>query len=60
MIGIGNCKIIHVNLDEGVLEGDIKIQADIKEFIEMIMDVKIKPNENWLSNVQKHSSIFPC
>jgi acetolactate synthase I/II/III large subunit len=58
VVGIGNCKIIHVNLDEGVLDGDIKIQADIKEFIQMIMDAKINPDESWLSNVQKHSSYF--
>ncbi len=30
VMGIGNCKIIHVNLDEGVLEGDIKIQGRYK------------------------------
>jgi acetolactate synthase-1/2/3 large subunit len=55
-VGIGNCKIIHVNLDEGVLDGDIKIQSDIKEFLEMIMDVQIKPNKMWLLKVQKHSN----
>jgi len=58
VIGIGNCKIVHVNLDEGVLDGDIKIQGDIKEFLEMIMDIKINPNEKWLSSVQEHSSHF--
>ena len=41
VIGIGNCKIIHVNLDQGVLEGDVKIQADVKEFLQIIMEVKI-------------------
>ena len=36
VVGIGDTKIIHVNLDEEVLEGDIKIQSDIKEFLEVI------------------------
>jgi acetolactate synthase-1/2/3 large subunit len=58
MVGIGDCKIVHVNLDEGVLDGDIKIQGDIKEFLETIIDVKFKPNKSWLLNIQKHSSIF--
>ena len=56
MIGIGDCKIIHVNLDEGVLEGDIKIQSDIKEFLEVIMDVEFKTNKKWLLKVQEHSN----
>jgi acetolactate synthase I/II/III large subunit len=58
MVGIGDCKIVHVNLDEGVLNGDIKIQSDVKEFIELINDVNIKPNRTWLLNVQEHSSTF--
>ena len=53
---VGNCKIIHVNLDEEVLEGDIKIQSDIKEFLEVIIDVQIKTNKMWLLKVQEHSN----
>ncbi len=56
MVGIGNCKIIHVNLDEGVLEGNIKIQSDIKEFLEVIMDAEFKTNKKWLLKVQEHSN----
>ena len=58
MVGIGDCKIIHVNIDEGVLEGDIKIQSDIKEFLEKIMNVKIKTDKKWLLKVQEHSNRY--
>jgi acetolactate synthase-1/2/3 large subunit len=56
IVGVGDCKIIHVNLDEEVLEGDIKIQSDIKEFLEVIIDVQIKTNKMWLLKVQEHSN----
>ena len=58
IVGIGNCKIIHVNLDEEVLEGDIIIQSDVKEFLEDIKDVHIEIDKKWLSEVQKHSNRF--
>ena len=58
VVGIGDCKIIHVNIDEGVLEGDIKIQSDIKEFLEMIMDVRVKTDKKWLLKVQEHSNRY--
>ena len=57
IVAIGDCKIIHVNLDEEVLEGDIKIQSDIKEFLDMIGHVQIENNKKWLSKVQEHSKI---
>jgi acetolactate synthase I/II/III large subunit len=58
VIGIGNCKIIHVNIDEDVLEGDVKIRGDINEFLHNIIDIQLKPNENWLSRIHEHSNIF--
>jgi acetolactate synthase-1/2/3 large subunit len=58
VIGIGDCKIIHVNLDEEVLEGDITIQSDIKEFIEVIMDVQIKKDKKWLLKVQEYHNKY--
>ena len=57
-VGIGDCKIIHVNIDEGVLEGDIKIQSDIKEFLGLIMDVKVKTDKMWLLKVQELSNKY--
>ncbi len=57
-IGIGDGKIIHVNLDEGVLDGDIKIQCDIKEFLEIIRDIKLNNDKNWLSKVHEHSNRY--
>ena len=58
VVGIGNCKIIHVNLDEGVLEGDVKIQGDVKEFLNIIMDIKIKDTKDWFSMINEHSNKF--
>jgi acetolactate synthase I/II/III large subunit len=58
LVGIGDCKIIHINIDEGVLEGDIKIQSDIKEFLEKIMNVRIKTDKKWLLQVQEHSNRY--
>ncbi len=58
LIGIGDCTIIHVNLDENVLTGDIKINGDVKKFLSMIMDTKLHGNENWLSMILKHSSEY--
>ena len=57
-VGIGDCKIIHVNLDESVLEGDVKIQGDVKEFLSEIMHVKIKNTDGWLSMVHEHTNRF--
>ena len=56
LLGIGDCKIIHINIDESVLEGDVKIQGDVKEFLDRIMDVKFKKNENWHSIINKFST----
>ncbi len=58
LMGIGNCTIIHVNLDNNVLKGDIKINGDVKKFLSMIVDIKLHENENWLSMIHKHSSEF--
>jgi acetolactate synthase I/II/III large subunit len=53
-MGIGKSKLIHVNIDEGVLDGDVKIQGDVKEFLNKIKEVKIKSTENWLSKINEH------
>ncbi len=58
VLGIGNCKIIHVNLDEGILKGDVKIHGDVKEFLNMIMDINIIIKTNWLSRINEYSSKF--
>ncbi len=58
VVGIGDCNIIHVNIDEGVLEGDVKIQGDVKEFLNRIKDTKFKETANWLSQVHEHSKKY--
>jgi len=56
LMGIGSCKIIHINIDESVLKGDIRIHGDVKEFLDRMMDVKINKSENWYSTIRKLSN----
>lgn len=56
--GIGEAKIIHVNLDERVLDGDLKIQGDVNQFLDEINNVQILNTEKWRSNIFKHPKTF--
>ena len=55
---IGNCKVIHVNLDETSLKGNINIQEDVLEFINKLNDLKIESTESWLNEIQKYSKSY--
>lgn len=52
--GIGDGKIIHINLDEKVLTGDIKIQSDVREFLNDVMEINILKNNEWLTEIDKY------
>ena len=61
--GIGNCRIIHVNLDEHVLEGDIAIGGDVLDFINKLGDMiksrgKFESTEKWIRKIQEHSRSY--
>ncbi|AEG18847.1 thiamine pyrophosphate-binding protein [Methanobacterium paludis] len=56
--GIGNCKVIHVNLDEKSLNGNINIQEDVLEFIRRLNDLKLRSTESWLLEIQKYSRSY--
>jgi acetolactate synthase-1/2/3 large subunit len=56
VLGIGDCKIIHINIDQSVLEGDIKIEGDVKEFLNKIRNLKLNKTESWLSDIKKYSN----
>ena len=56
--GIGNCKVIHVNLDEKSLKGNINIQEDVLEFIRRLNDLKLRSTESWLNEIQKYSRSY--
>lgn len=61
--GIGNCSIIHVNLDEHVLEGDISIEGDVLDFINKLGDMiksrgKFESTEKWIRKIQEHSRSY--
>lgn len=57
-IGIGNTKIIHINLDNGVLEGDVKIQGDAGQFLNKISNMHIKNTKEWLKELENHKRTF--
>lgn len=50
-VGIGECKIIQVNLDEKTLDGDINIQQDIGEFIDSLSNIRMINTEEWLNEL---------
>lgn len=54
---IGNELIIHVNLDKAVLNGEINIQADAKEFISKINNLSTGSTEKWLLELEKYDKI---
>jgi acetolactate synthase-1/2/3 large subunit len=58
VVGIGDCKIINVNLDNGVLAGDINIQGDVKGFLNMAEDVNVNKNDKWISMIHEHPNRF--
>ena len=52
--GIGDAPIIHVNLDNTVINGDINIQADVKEFMVKISDMSTGNTLEWLEELQRY------
>jgi acetolactate synthase-1/2/3 large subunit len=61
--GIGNCSIIHVNLDENVFEGDVSINGDVLNFINKLVSKiegtrKFESTEKWLREIQGHSRSY--
>jgi len=57
-LGIGNCKIIHVNLDSEVLEGDVKIHGDAGQFLDEMDDINIQNTNNWLQELEGHKRTY--
>lgn len=58
LAGIGEPKIIHVNLDRGVLMGDVKIQMDVGEFIKEIQEIRHLETGKWLDEIEGHDRFF--
>jgi len=57
-VGIGKGKLIHVNLDEGVLDGDVKIQGDVNQFLDSLNNVRIGDTKKWLQKIFEHPKIY--
>ena len=58
LMGIGDSKIIHINLDEGVLDGEVKIQGDIKQFLDLSKNIKTENTANWISKIFIHPKYY--
>ena len=61
--GTGNCSIIHVNLDEKVLGGNVSIKGDVLNFINKLGDMiksrgKFESTEKWIRELQEHSRSY--
>ncbi|HEX3014393.1 MAG TPA: thiamine pyrophosphate-binding protein [Methanobacterium sp.] len=58
VIGIGDPEIIHVNLDGRVLEGNIKIQGDVGQFLDKMKDVNVQNTDEWLHELENHKRTY--
>ncbi len=58
LVGIGDCRIIHVNLDEHVLRGDVKILGDVGKFLKEISNLKSIETENWLNELKNQKRSY--
>jgi acetolactate synthase-1/2/3 large subunit len=52
--GLGQGTIIHVNPDQKVLQGEIKLQADAGEFLEKIAQLRFPDTGKWVHELQKY------
>ena len=58
VIGIGDPEIIHVNLDNGVLKGNIKIQGDVGQLLGKIENITVKNTNEWLHELENHKKTY--
>jgi len=56
--GIGEAKIIHVNLDERVLEGDLKVQGDVNQFLDRIDHADTANTEEWIFKIFENPKTY--
>ena len=54
-MGITECKIIQVNLDEKCFKGDINIKQDVGAFLDSLMDIKTADFRNWIRKLNEYS-----
>ncbi len=52
--GLGNVPIIHVNLDKDVLQGNLNIKGDVKEFLSKISKISTQSTDKWFEELQKY------
>jgi len=55
--GLDNAPTIHVNMDKTVLNGNINIQADVKEFMGKISQTSTKSTEKWLHELKNYDNV---
>ncbi len=58
VLGIGNPEIIHVNLDANVLEGNVKIQGDVGQFLDNMGNITVQNSNEWLQELENHKRTY--
>lgn len=58
MAGIGECKIIQINLDENSHKGYINIKQDVGDFLDLLIDLKVVDREEWLEELGKYPTSY--
>ncbi|GAB6055708.1 thiamine pyrophosphate-binding protein [Methanobacterium alkalithermotolerans] len=53
LVGIGDAKIIHVNIDSEVLKGHINIQSNVKNVLHKFKSLDFPDSSTWLSEIRK-------
>lgn len=56
MAGIGECKIIQINLDKKSHKGCINIKQDVGDTLDLLTDLKVADTEEWLEELNKYST----
>lgn len=57
-IGIGECPVIQVNLDEKNLKGTVNIAEDVGSFLDSLGNLKVSDFRNWMSELDKYSTDY--
>ncbi len=56
--GIGNSRIIQVNLDKKAFKGDINIQEDVGVFLDTMFNLEVFDRGKWLQELKKYSKRY--
>ncbi len=58
MNGVGQCRIVQVNLDEKSLKGDVNIEEDVGAFLDSITDLNMALHGSWLDELAEYARYY--